>query len=124
MPHPDLILLATDPALKLQATPIPEEPGANLRTGGGLGLPPIGGFTSPALSLNRPPGPWPERWSRSITPDSRLSRRPDALPVLSGEIDYAGGFGASDGRDQLFYKPLIGLGFVSERTGIEGGLSP
>jgi hypothetical protein len=34
--------------------------------------------------------------SRSITPDSRLSRRPDALPVLSGEIDYAGRFSAED----------------------------
>ena len=61
---------------------------------------------------------------RSITPDSRYGRRPSALPVLSGEIDYAGGFSAEDWRDEDFYKLLIGLGFVLKRTGMERGLPP
>jgi hypothetical protein len=51
-------------------------------------------------------------------------RRPDALPVLSGEIDYAGGLSAEDWRDQLFYKSLIWLEFALKRTGIQHGLSP
>ena len=56
LPHPGLVLLVTDLSLEAAATPIPEGPGANLRTGGGFGLPPMDRFTSPALlnPYNRP----------------------------------------------------------------------
>jgi hypothetical protein len=62
--------------------------------------------------------------SRSITPDSRIGRRPDALPVLSGEIDYAGGFSADDKSARESCKALILLHSISTTPRIEHALSP
>jgi hypothetical protein len=44
--------------------------------------------------------------------------------VLSGGIEYAGGFNAEDWRAAFNCRALIGLGFVSERMGIGATLSP
>jgi hypothetical protein len=44
--------------------------------------------------------------------------------VLSGEIEYAGGFSAEDWRAAFNFKALIALGFVPERTGMERGEFP
>ena len=101
-------------------------PGTYLRTGGDLRREFPDGQVyvlcprlSPARSRSRDSG-GPAR--SPLTAAS--GRRPDTLPVLSGETDYAGGLNAEDWRDQLFYKPLIGLGFVLESTGIERPVSP
>jgi hypothetical protein len=97
--------------LELQATIVPG-PGTNLRTGGDFGKSPMDGFTSPILS------------TRSITPDSRPGRRPSALPVLSGEIEYAGGFGAEESALRENYRGLISLGSISRTHSVDRRLSP
>ncbi len=83
-------------------------------TAGGSGQQPDPrtGRVSPStpVPLDHPP---PPQWSLALRPF--LATRWDKN---------TGGLSASDWRDQVFYKRLIGLGFVLERTGIERGVSP
>jgi hypothetical protein len=66
----------------------------------------------------------PTSASRSTTPNSRYGRRPSALPVLSGEIEYAGGFGAEESALRESYRALISLGSISRTHSVDRRLSP
>jgi len=80
-PPSGLILLATDPALELQATPIPEDPERTFGRAGTLadprwtGLRPLSSFKSAGPALATPTDP-----ARSPL-TAVAGRRPDALPV-------------------------------------------
>jgi len=92
LPHPGLPCLATDPALKLQATPIPEDPERTFGRAGALAFPPMDRFTSPVLALSTPARTFVRPVAPYNRPQSHVRSPAGRPPPRWGEKHYAAGF--------------------------------
>ena len=123
LPHPDNRLRnRTQPRAASQVSP--GGPGADLRTGGGFGLPPMDRFTSPALALSRPARTVVRPVAPLNRPHRAFGRQLDALPSRWSEEKSTAGLSASDRRARSIFRTLIGLRFVRRSPGMEDGRSP